>query len=58
MPRGDHAQRPAFEMWREGKSLEEITEEICQICGTLPGTVRGWVKDWERGRQSLWDLKL
>ncbi len=58
MPQGDKTKEPAFAIWKEGKSLKEIQEEITRKSGTLPGSVGGWVKDWERGRQETWEPTL
>ena len=46
----DGSKAHAFQMWINGKTLQEIilrstAEET---------TVRGWVLDWERGRQQDW----
>lgn len=54
MPRGDRTKAPAFQLWRAGKSLEEIQGEIGARSKTKPSSVAGWVRDWERGRQGTW----
>jgi hypothetical protein len=44
----------AFEMWREGKSLQEIETGLGE--GWAPGAdqLREWVADWTRGAQAAW----
>lgn len=53
MALGDKTKRPAFEMWKAGKSLEEIQEEICRTTTTKRGSVKGWILDWEQGKQAF-----
>ncbi len=55
MASGDKTKKPAFEMWKEGKSLKEIQEKICRATTTKPRSVKGWILDWERGKQSSWN---
>ena len=57
MPKGDKTKEPAFKLWLEGKSLEDIQEEIARTSKTQASSVAGWVRDWERGKQATWDAE-
>jgi len=57
MPKGDKTKEPAFKLWLEGKSLEDIQQEIGRTSKTQASSVAGWVRDWERGKQETWDAE-
>ena len=58
MPRGDATKAPAFQLWKAGKSLEDIQQAISARSKTKATSVAGWVRDWERGRQQQWAPKI
>jgi len=60
MPIGDQTKEIAFELWRQGRPLEDIQERIRQQpdADTLPRSVKNWVRDWERGAQKTWTPTL
>lgn len=58
MARGDKTKKPAFEMWQQGKTLEEITRTIKRNSTTKASSVSGWVSDWERGSQNTYTPKI
>lgn len=58
MPRGDRTKASAFQLWRDGKTLEEIQRAIGARSKTKPSSVAGWVRDWGRGRQGTLAPKI
>ena len=58
MAKGDGTKRPVFDMWKDGKSVEEIEKGLKKEIPehtTKRGSLEGWIKDWERGKQGSWD---
>ena len=58
MAKRDGTKRPAFDMWKDGKSAKEIEKGLKKEDPkrtTKRESIEGWIKDWERGKQGSWD---
>ena len=55
MPKGERTKELSFRLWKEGKSLREIQDQISGESKTLQESVKQWITEWERGRQGKWD---
>lgn len=54
MPQGDKSKQAYFLLWKEGKSMREITRSTT----AKHDSVKAWVREWERGSQREWDVDL
>lgn len=50
----DGSKAESFNLWQEGKSLEQIQKLVT----AKPETVSGWIRDWERGSQGTWEPNI
>ena len=54
MPKGERTKELSFRLWKEGKSLREIQDQISGESKTLQESVKQWITEWERGHQGKW----
>jgi len=54
MPKGDDSKQKAFQMWNEGRTLNEII----RASTAKPESLKDWVLQWERGKQRTWTPQI